>query len=893
MGTVGTVVGSEGLSPGDDSPVIEAWVEEVVRRHGGCLVVEGFELPDVAVPEAVEVIRFRARADERFLIYAGLAEVTAPLLPLLSRLPPVQAAALEGALALGPPAGDSLAVATAVSTLLHLSAERAPLIVAIEQAHLLDPGTAAVVAHATRRLADTAVGILVTQDPHSPDRLDLPDAARITGAGTSPRGRTADGPAARAVAGRRPAPDPGVSGDARSDVLLRTAAAWLDAGHAERAVGAAEDALASASRPELAGRAHLLLGRARASLGSGRESRAHLEEAARVAGSCAPRVAAEAHLLLAIPALFSGRQGDAQGSLRAGSALLVAAGVPDDDPLRRFHVVATLALDLASGRSTDVEPIAELVEGLAVEGALVGDLALVVTTVALPLIWIERYDTAASFLRGVISTLRARGAIGALPMPLCALAVAERRAGRPTRSLVLAAEAADLAAESGDRTARLFAESELANAHALFGDVERCRRAAEEVLASGTRGAFRTSALSALATAELWSGDPKVAIELLEPLATAPGALVPAVTLFHHTLITSYFSVGRIDDARALLDELSTAAAPSDGRLEGVVARCAALLAPAEERDERFADAIEQMRDSPVNHGLSRLLYARRLLADGCTARAAVLLDELSREADENLLGVARSARLILTRLGLAVATGDPAWSQLGPAELEVALAAAEHTPVLALADRLRISPPEVERLRDDVLTVIGARGGSAVGDALARPVTQGDPARPPHLEVRVLGGLAVLVDGGPVPLPVGAASTAVAMLALRRAVHVEELTEVLWPEATPEVARRRLRNVLARVKQAVGPVLVRRGDRVELGADVVVDHHVLDARARRALSAPPGPQRSASIQAVLDAERGPLLPEMLYEQWSDPERARAELRRDELVCALADDRSI
>jgi DNA-binding SARP family transcriptional activator len=130
-----------------------------------------------------------------------------------------------------------------------------------------------------------------------------------------------------------------------------------------------------------------------------------------------------------------------------------------------------------------------------------------------------------------------------------------------------------------------------------------------------------------------------------------------------------------------------------------------------------------------------------------------------------------------------------------------------------------------------------------------------------------------------------------VAVLALRRAVHVEELAEVLWPGAPVAVARRRLRNVLTRIRHAVGPILVRRGDRIVLADGVTVDHHELEVRARRALAAPPGPERARQLAEVLCAHQGALLPEAAYEEWSHAARRRAEVRYEELLQALARER--
>jgi hypothetical protein len=860
---------------------------------------------DLDLPGDVRTIAVRAAPDEQLLAYAALSELCAPLLALVDQLPPVQARALDGALALGPAEGDALAVAAGFRSLLHLAAEREPLLVVVRDAHLLDRGTAGALAYAARRVDEVAVGIVVIQEPEHPGSLDLHGAPRVVPTATArpagstttrtdpvealdravERGSVADVAAAlEASAAQR-------SGAARVDLLLDAGQAWLDAGQVDRAVAVVAVLAEEAPAHGQVARTELLRGRIESTLGRGRQSAVHLRAAAEHAAGVDPEVAARALLLLVPPAVFAGRVDEARAALRTARAHLDGAAVDASHPIHQLLLAGESALALATGQSTDTDVILRLAAEATARPGAAAEVSLLVTTVALPLIWLERFDIAVPLLRDLVATLRARGAIGALAMPLCGLSVAERRSGRITRALIVAAEAQDLAEQTGDRGALLFAQAELANVHSVFGDTDRCRAAADPVLRSAHRGVYRTSALSALATVELWSGDPAAAIDLLEPLLTEADALSPSVTLFHHTLITAYVALGRHEDAVPLLAELEAASPPTDGRLRGALARCQALLAPAHERDARFADAIERAGEHRLQRAWTELIYARRLLADGCSAQAATLLHGLSAETDENLLGVARAARLTLTRLGIAVASGDPSWAQLGPAELDVALAAAERTPVLTLADRLRLSPPEVERLRDDVLTVVGARSGPAVAEGLQRPRDEA-PAQVPRWEIRLLGGLQVLVDGRPATLPLGAASITVALLALRRAVHVEELADVLWPEAPPAVARRRLRNVLGRVRQVAGPLLVRVGERVELAPEAVVDHHVLETRARQALAMEPGPARLAALEALLDDGAGPLLPGLLYEEWTQPARHRAVLRQEELEQAAQEERA-
>ena len=73
------------------------------------------------------VLHARPLEAESELAFAGLSDLLRPVLRLLDRLPGPQAAALSGALALGPPVpGDRFAVAAATLSLLAAAAEAVP-----------------------------------------------------------------------------------------------------------------------------------------------------------------------------------------------------------------------------------------------------------------------------------------------------------------------------------------------------------------------------------------------------------------------------------------------------------------------------------------------------------------------------------------------------------------------------------------------------------------------------------------------------------------------------------------------------------------------------------------------------------------------------------------------
>jgi hypothetical protein len=563
----------------------------------------------------------------------------------------------------------------------------------------------------------------------------------------------------------------------------------------------------------------------------------HLYEAADLASPGHPALAASALLQLLAPSLSSGRVPDAFAALIGARSHLPLITCCDRHILDDATRAAEAALDLITGASADPSSLVAVASPPPSFLWTSGDASALISAVAVSLVHAERTAVARDLLRPAVERWRAVGDRPPLPLALAALAMAERRAGHPTRALPLAAEARDLAEATGRHRAWLYAHVELANAHSVAGDAERCRAAAAVVLTDPAAAPLhRLSARSALASVELWSGDPTAVIDLLEPLVRE-GVPDPRIALFHQTLVAAYVQVGRHHDAEPLRRALLDACPDAPGRLRGAALMSKALLAGADERDAWFQAAIAGCGDQAVLRACVQLQYGRRLLADGCEEAAIRVLTELASERDEDVLGLARSARRDLARLGLEHHGRDAPWLERARAEL-----------------RPRPAGP-------------GAAGS-------------------PSIEIDLLGGLEVRVDGRPVDVPLGAASTAVAALAVHRSVHVEQLTDLLWPDAAPSIGRRRLRNVLSRIRTATDGLVVRRGDRLELADQVVVDDDVLEARAREVLAMPPGPDRAAAAAALLHTDRQPFLPEARYEDWADAGRFRTDTRRAQLAAA-------
>jgi predicted ATPase/DNA-binding SARP family transcriptional activator len=151
------------------------------------------------------------------------------------------------------------------------------------------------------------------------------------------------------------------------------------------------------------------------------------------------------------------------------------------------------------------------------------------------------------------------------------------------------------------------------------------------------------------------------------------------------------------------------------------------------------------------------------------------------------------------------------------------------------------------------------------------------------HVDINLLGGFAVVIDGRPVDARAWSrrsAATLVKVLALRpgRQLRREQVVDLLWPDLLLEQAAPRLHKAAHYARTAVGvpSAVVLASDVVTLlpDAEVVVDVERFD----RAAGDP------SSIEDAIDLYRGDLLPEDLYEPWAQTERERLRVCYLELL---------
>jgi DNA-binding CsgD family transcriptional regulator len=308
----------------------------------------------VARAEGMGVLRARGVEAEAGVPFGGLLALLRPVLGALDAIPGPQAAALRAALALE--AGgerDRFAIGAATLSLLAASADRRPLLVAVDDAQWLDEPSLAALRFAAGRLLADAVAVLVATRPGPGDGV-LPEL-RLEGLD-----RAASAALLEARAGRPP--PPGLAERLHALTLGNPLAlAELADADLDAAAGAALPIQTTVERVYAARIARLPAGARRALALAAAEGAGDLAvlgalDAAEHAGlvTLAPGRVAFAHPLARSAAARAVPAADRRAAHRA------LAAVPTDPDLRAWHLAeaaigpdaeAAAALDAAARRA--------------------------------------------------------------------------------------------------------------------------------------------------------------------------------------------------------------------------------------------------------------------------------------------------------------------------------------------------------------------------------------------------------------------------------------------------------------------------------------------------------------------------------------------------------------
>jgi DNA-binding CsgD family transcriptional regulator len=151
---------------------IDRLLDEAREGRSGVLVLSGepgigkTALLDHAAGQAegMTVLAARGIESEAELPFVALADLLRPAMLLIERIPEAQAAALEAAFALGPPAaGDRFTVCAGVLSLLAAAADESPVLVLIDDAQAVDRSSLQAVLFAARRLDAEGIALLIAR----------------------------------------------------------------------------------------------------------------------------------------------------------------------------------------------------------------------------------------------------------------------------------------------------------------------------------------------------------------------------------------------------------------------------------------------------------------------------------------------------------------------------------------------------------------------------------------------------------------------------------------------------------------------------------------------------------------------------------------------------------
>ncbi|MFD9846229.1 helix-turn-helix transcriptional regulator [Streptomyces parvus] len=339
-------------------------------------------------------------------------------------------------------------------------------------------------------------------------------------------------------------------------------------------------------------------------------------------------------------------------------------------------------------------------------------------------------DIAAACRAGAraLAAVRTAGPDTLLPQALEHLAYAELRAGRHAGARAHALEGLHAARRTGQPNSSAHLHAVLALAASVEGPAEVCAAHGEAALAGAAPHGLAqavTLATWARARADLAAGRPGEAAARLAPLVKAgPGRGHFATrTLAVPCWVEAAVLDGRLsEESRALhaaVDEFAFwAARAADPGAPAQLARCRALLAPADEADARYAEALAHHEEAGGDFEQARthLLYGQWLRRRRRTREARGPL----RDA---LVGFQRcSARAWAERAaGELRAAGEPVpaprrdtaggpLARLTPQQQRIARCVAEGATNREVASRLSLSPRTVDHHLRNVFAALAIR---------------------------------------------------------------------------------------------------------------------------------------------------------------------------------------
>ncbi len=436
-----------------------------------------------------------------------------------------------------------------------------------------------------------------------------------------------------------------------------------------------------------------------------------IREAQRVAPHDAERAAA----MFASASLACVMRSDfARGveSARRAAAAYGDAGVATIVGPVMLGVSAAIGGDVHGARA-ELEPLIERLEAIEPRNELFSVRGAVAWTLA----WIEQWALAESLADRLVQAAREAGAPSALPMPLTVAAHIALRRGKTAAAYAAAAEAVQLAAQTGQSVASAFSLLTLARAEAVLGYEQDCRAhvAAARDFARHTQAQGIASYCDGvLALLELTCGRPeRVADHLAVLLDPTEG-----VTLEHLVQTASDLAEASVRTGARDVAERSTAVLEAKAQDTGlrwpraVAARCRGLLAE-DDFETPFGEALALFgTELPFETARTQLnLGMRRRRAKQRKRARAPLREALRYFQTSGAEPWAQMARNELRAAGeTSLSGGEGSLRSLTPQELQVALTVARGATNRETAAALFLSEKTVELHLTNAYRKLGLR---------------------------------------------------------------------------------------------------------------------------------------------------------------------------------------
>ncbi|MFE3379167.1 helix-turn-helix transcriptional regulator [Streptomyces anulatus] len=348
-------------------------------------------------------------------------------------------------------------------------------------------------------------------------------------------------------------------------------------------------------------------------------------------------------------------------------------------------------------------------------------------------------DIAAACRAGAraLAAVRTGGPDALLPQALEHLAYAELRAGRHAGARAHALEGLHAARRTGQPNSSAHLHAVLALAASVEGPAEACAAHGDAALAgAGPHGLAQAVTLAtwARARADLASGRPGEAAARLAPLVgTGPArghfaARMLAVPCWVEAAVLGGRLPEESRELQAAVDEFASwAARTADPGAPAQLARCRALLAPADEADARYAEALAHhgRAGGDFERARTQLLYGQWLRrrrrtreARGPLRDALVAFQRCSARAwADRAAGELRAAG---EPVGASLSAADGPLAALTPQQLRIARCVAEGATNREVALRLSLSPRTVDHHLRNVFAALGIRSRTELARLLA-----------------------------------------------------------------------------------------------------------------------------------------------------------------------------